>query len=62
MHMSSVEFLFENCGINDNFLICGDYNLPDINWDIDLSDEILIPSCVTSIKETLVINSISVLD
>jgi hypothetical protein len=62
MHKSSVEVLFENCDFNDNILICGDYNLPDINWDMDLSDEILIPSCVTSIKETLVINSIDVLD
>jgi hypothetical protein len=62
MHMSSVESLFENCDVNDNFLICGDYNLPDINWDMDLSDGTLIPSCVTSIKETLVIDSMSVLD
>jgi hypothetical protein len=62
MQMSSVESLFENCDVTDKFLIFGDYNLPDINWDMDLSDEILIPSCVTSIKETLVIDSMSLLD
>jgi hypothetical protein len=33
--------------------------IPDINWDMDLT---LIPSCVTSIKETLVIDSMLVLD
>jgi hypothetical protein len=39
MHiMSSVESLFENFDVNDNFLICGNYNLPDIYWDLDLSD------------------------
>jgi hypothetical protein len=62
MHMSFVESLFANCDVNDNFLICGDYNLPDINWDMDLSDGTLIPSCVTSIKETLVIDSMLVLN
>jgi hypothetical protein len=39
--MPSVESLFENCDVNENFLICGDYNLPDINWDMDWCDETL---------------------
>jgi hypothetical protein len=52
-------FLFENCDVNDKFLKCGDYYLPDINWAMD--DGSLIPSCVTSFKETLVIDSMSVL-
>jgi hypothetical protein len=30
LHMSYVKSLFENCDVNDNFLICGDYNLPVI--------------------------------
>jgi hypothetical protein len=62
MHMSCVESLFENCDVNDNFLICGDYNLPAINWDMDLSDGTLIPSSATSIEEILVIDSMFVLD
>jgi hypothetical protein len=61
-YMFSVESLFKNCDVNDNFLLCGDYNLPDINWAMDLSDGNLIPSCVTSIKETLFIDSMSVLN
>jgi hypothetical protein len=60
--LSSVKSLFENCDVTDNFLICGVYNSPDINWDMDLSDETLILSCITSIKETFVIESMSVLD
>jgi hypothetical protein len=37
MHMSSVDSLFEHCDVIDNFLICGDCNLSDINWYMDLS-------------------------
>lgn len=51
-HISSVSDLINNCDINDEFLICGDYNLPGIQWNPDDEDGSLIPINVTSEKET----------
>jgi hypothetical protein len=33
-----VESLFVNCDVNDNFLICGDYNLPGNIWQYIVSN------------------------
>jgi hypothetical protein len=50
LHVSSINNLINICDINDEFVICGDYNLPEIRWKADPEDGSLIPSNVHSEK------------
>jgi Reverse transcriptase (RNA-dependent DNA polymerase) len=61
LHVSSINYLLNTCDINDEFFICGDYNLPEIIWRPDPEDESLVPSNVISEKATSVADGMAAL-
>jgi hypothetical protein len=58
-HLKSVEACFNSCNVNDNILICGDFNLPNVSWAQIGSCTDLLPNNVTSDKESVTVDGMA---
>jgi hypothetical protein len=62
-HMSSIEFMYNKCEVNDKMFVCGDYNLPNIRWSEENSlNGSLTPFNVSTPKEILITDGMATCD
>ena len=65
-HILSVDKVFKDLAPNDLMLTCGDYNLNEVKWTSRFNDEddddVLCPSNVTSVRETMVVDGMATCD
>jgi Reverse transcriptase (RNA-dependent DNA polymerase)/Endonuclease-reverse transcriptase len=58
-HIKSVETCFNSSNVNDNILICGDFNLPNVSWSqVDTCAD-LLPNNVTSDKDSITVDGMA---
>ena len=57
-HVDNILLKSELSGLDDNFILLGDFNLPDIEWEFDVVDKLLIAFNVSSESERIVVDSL----
>jgi hypothetical protein len=49
-HIEDIKFVNEMCGLNDEILVCGDFNLWEVSWVYDEEEICMLPFDVTKEK------------
>jgi hypothetical protein len=57
-----VKFVNEMCGLNDEIIVCGDFNLQKVSWVYDEEEKCMLPINVTKEKSITVLDGMAIND
>jgi Reverse transcriptase (RNA-dependent DNA polymerase) len=59
MHVEDVKFVSDLIDINDDLIVCGDYNLSEVQWNLDSETDAMIPTNIAKDKSVILLENLS---
>jgi hypothetical protein len=59
MHVEDVKFVSDMIDINDDLIVCGDYNLSEVQWNRDSETDAMIPTNIAKDKSVILLENLS---
>jgi len=62
MHVEDVKYIFDSLEINDDMIVCGDYNLSEVQWTRDTESNLLLPLNILKEKSQVLLENVAFCD
>jgi hypothetical protein len=59
MHVEDVKSVSDSIDISDDLIVCGDYNLSEVQWHRDCETDVLLPTNIARDKSVILLENLS---